>query len=316
MKPAFGALRAIRATRSLLLWLPYLHSYALHASLGSPRGSACPAPRCGHAPASAAGDKGGIREARRPREQRQPHAAALLLPSRARTLVRYPRALRGPCAWVPLVGQLLLRARLGLPRPCEESESHGVRVGRQRADDEAHHVAQAVLAVEPRYAAEGTMPLLDGRRLHLLANVDGHDRVDDRARARGGRAAHYRGGARGRHDGVCVQVRGCGGAVAPVVPPRPKSGARIHACFTLVRSLARGAPRRHARTLHSLGIPTLVCTLDLCDSVHGFDVTSVEYLPEDDVQAALAQLAPAVKLVTGDGSSIIPALVAAMSEEQ
>ena len=47
--------------------------------------------------------------------------------------------------------------------------------------------------------------------------------------------------------------------------------------------------------------------------LHGFKVTSVEYLPEDEPTAALRLMAPDIAIVDGDGSKLIPELVAAMS---
>jgi hypothetical protein len=49
---------------------------------------------------------------------------------------------------------------------------------------------------------------------------------------------------------------------------------------------------------------------------HGFRVTSVEYLPEDEPTAALRSMAPSVAIVDGDGSVVIPQLVNAMSRSE
>ena len=51
-------------------------------------------------------------------------------------------------------------------------------------------------------------------------------------------------------------------------------------------------------------------------AVHGFRVTSVEYLPEAESTTALRQMAPSIALVSGDGSQIVPALVARMSDAE
>lgn len=51
-------------------------------------------------------------------------------------------------------------------------------------------------------------------------------------------------------------------------------------------------------------------------ALHGLRVTSVEYLPEDEPTSALQNLAPSVRLLTGDGSKIIPDLVDAMTAEE
>ena len=49
---------------------------------------------------------------------------------------------------------------------------------------------------------------------------------------------------------------------------------------------------------------------------HGFRVTSVEYLPEDEPTAALRLMAPDIGIVDGDGSKMIPELVGAMSARE
>ena len=50
--------------------------------------------------------------------------------------------------------------------------------------------------------------------------------------------------------------------------------------------------------------------------LHGFRVTSVEYLPEDEPTAALRAMAPQVAIVDGDGSKLIPKMVDAMSPQE
>ena len=50
--------------------------------------------------------------------------------------------------------------------------------------------------------------------------------------------------------------------------------------------------------------------------VHGFRVTSVEFLPEAEPLAALQQMAPGITLLHGDGSIIIPNLVNSMTAEE
>ncbi len=50
--------------------------------------------------------------------------------------------------------------------------------------------------------------------------------------------------------------------------------------------------------------------------LHGFRVTSVEYLPEDEPTAALRAMAPHVGIVDGDGSALIPKMVNEMSAEE
>ena len=49
-------------------------------------------------------------------------------------------------------------------------------------------------------------------------------------------------------------------------------------------------------------------------SLHGFDVTSIEYLPLDEVTDALGRMAPKIKLVNGDGAVLVPQVVAALPE--
>lgn len=49
---------------------------------------------------------------------------------------------------------------------------------------------------------------------------------------------------------------------------------------------------------------------------HGFRVTSVEYLPEDEPTNALRQMAPGITIVDGDGSQLIPNLVSQMSDSE
>ena len=49
---------------------------------------------------------------------------------------------------------------------------------------------------------------------------------------------------------------------------------------------------------------------------HGFRVTSVEYLPEDEPTAALRQMAPGVTIVDGDGSKLIPRMVHDMTPSE
>ena len=51
-------------------------------------------------------------------------------------------------------------------------------------------------------------------------------------------------------------------------------------------------------------------------AVHGFRVTSVEYLPEEESSRALRQMAPSITLASGDGAHIIPALVSRMSDAE
>ena len=50
--------------------------------------------------------------------------------------------------------------------------------------------------------------------------------------------------------------------------------------------------------------------------LHGFQVTSVEYLPEYEPLQALRLMAPGMALLHGDGKKIIPALVNSMTAEQ
>ena len=49
---------------------------------------------------------------------------------------------------------------------------------------------------------------------------------------------------------------------------------------------------------------------------HGFHLISVEYLPLTMVKTALSQLAPQVRQLDGDGSTIIPTLIGAMSDAE
>ena len=49
---------------------------------------------------------------------------------------------------------------------------------------------------------------------------------------------------------------------------------------------------------------------------HGFEVTSVEFLPLTGATIALKQLAPQVKLLDGDGSKLLPEILLPMSTEQ
>lgn len=51
-------------------------------------------------------------------------------------------------------------------------------------------------------------------------------------------------------------------------------------------------------------------------SLHGFAVTSIEYLPLSGPSEGLAKLAPAVRQLTGDGSVLIPQLVRNMSAHE
>jgi len=49
---------------------------------------------------------------------------------------------------------------------------------------------------------------------------------------------------------------------------------------------------------------------------HGFRLTSVEYLPEDEPTAALRIMAPDIKIVDGDGSVLIPKMVNEMTADE
>ena len=51
-------------------------------------------------------------------------------------------------------------------------------------------------------------------------------------------------------------------------------------------------------------------------SMHGLRVTSVEYAPLEDVEHGLQALAPDVVRINGDGSRLLPELVANMSDAQ
>ena len=51
-------------------------------------------------------------------------------------------------------------------------------------------------------------------------------------------------------------------------------------------------------------------------SLHGFQVTSVEYLPELEVGLALSKLAPSIRQLDGDGSKILPQLIGEMTQHQ
>ena len=51
-------------------------------------------------------------------------------------------------------------------------------------------------------------------------------------------------------------------------------------------------------------------------SLHGFQVTSVEYLPELEVGLALSKLAPSIRQLNGDGGKIIPQLIGEMAQHQ
>jgi hypothetical protein len=51
-------------------------------------------------------------------------------------------------------------------------------------------------------------------------------------------------------------------------------------------------------------------------SLHGFQVTSVEYLPELEVSLALSKLAPSVRQLDGDGSKLLPQLIGEMTQLQ
>ena len=48
-------------------------------------------------------------------------------------------------------------------------------------------------------------------------------------------------------------------------------------------------------------------------ALHGFDVTSIEFLPLKGATIALQQLAPQVRLLDGDGSKLLPKLVGTLS---
>ena len=48
-------------------------------------------------------------------------------------------------------------------------------------------------------------------------------------------------------------------------------------------------------------------------ALHGFDVTSIEFLPLMGATIALQQLAPQVRLLDGDGSKLLPQLVGTLS---
>ena len=49
---------------------------------------------------------------------------------------------------------------------------------------------------------------------------------------------------------------------------------------------------------------------------HGFRLTSVEYLPEDEPTAALRTMAPEIMIVDGDGSVLIPKMVNEMTADE
>ena len=51
-------------------------------------------------------------------------------------------------------------------------------------------------------------------------------------------------------------------------------------------------------------------------SIHGFDVTSVEFLPLDGPSAALHQLAPAVRQLNGNGLTLLPKLVSKLTDRE
>jgi len=51
-------------------------------------------------------------------------------------------------------------------------------------------------------------------------------------------------------------------------------------------------------------------------ALHGFHVTSVEFLPLDGPTVALQQMSPDVRLVDGDGRVLVPALVRNMTDQQ
>ena len=51
-------------------------------------------------------------------------------------------------------------------------------------------------------------------------------------------------------------------------------------------------------------------------ALHGFRVTSLEFLPLDGVTNGMSQLAPSVAMVTGDGSQLVPDMVANMTDAQ
>lgn len=50
--------------------------------------------------------------------------------------------------------------------------------------------------------------------------------------------------------------------------------------------------------------------------IHGFKVTSVEFLPLDGPSDALNQLCPKIRQVNGDGSKLVPEIVSAMAPEE
>ena len=49
---------------------------------------------------------------------------------------------------------------------------------------------------------------------------------------------------------------------------------------------------------------------------HGFQVTSIEFLPLTGATIALKQLAPQVRLLNGDGSALLPQLLSLMDAEE
>ena len=51
-------------------------------------------------------------------------------------------------------------------------------------------------------------------------------------------------------------------------------------------------------------------------AVHGFKVTSIEFLPLDGPTEALQVWVPGMRLLTGDGSALVPSVVANMSDAE
>lgn len=51
-------------------------------------------------------------------------------------------------------------------------------------------------------------------------------------------------------------------------------------------------------------------------ALHGFAVTSVEFLPLTGPKVALSQLAPGVRQVDGNGKTLLPSIIGAMSDKQ
>ena len=73
--------------------------------------------------------------------------------------------------------------------------------------------------------------------------------------------------------------------------------------------LAVIAAARVAGVTHLIEEGRFGCLSALMYALHGFEVTSIEFLPLSGVSAALSALAPSVRLLDGDGRQLLPRLL-------